>query len=90
MNGVAYNFQAFARNTIFNAGRDYSAVQSLNSLLVENAIPAGGVARALLEAGYKSASGSPAPPARRSRQTPHSTTSGASISSPCASASGRR
>ena len=55
VDGVAYNFQAFARDTIFNAGRDYSAVQSLNSLLVETAIPAGGVARALLEAGYKSA-----------------------------------
>ena len=52
---MAYNFQPFARDTIFNAGRDYSAVQSLNSLLVETAIPAGGVARALLEAGYKSA-----------------------------------
>jgi hypothetical protein len=55
VDGVAYNYQAFARDTIFNAGRDYSAVQSLNSLLVENAIPAGGLARALLEAGYKSA-----------------------------------
>jgi hypothetical protein len=55
VNGVAYNFQPFARDTIFNAGRDFSAVQSLNSLLVETAIPAGGVARALLEAGYKSA-----------------------------------
>ncbi len=55
VDGVAYNFQTFARDTIFNAGRDYSAVQSLNSLLVETAIPAGGVARALLEAGYKSA-----------------------------------
>ncbi|HJZ45827.1 MAG TPA: N-acetylmuramoyl-L-alanine amidase [Roseiflexaceae bacterium] len=55
VDGVAYNYQAFARDTIFNAGRDYSAVQSLNSLLVENAIPAGGLARALLEASYKSA-----------------------------------
>jgi hypothetical protein len=54
VDGVAYNFQAFARDTIFNAGRDYSAVQSLNSLLVENAIPSGGLARALLEASYKS------------------------------------
>lgn len=55
VDGVAYNYQVFARDTIFNAGRDYSAVQSLNSLLVENAIPGGGVARALLEASYKSA-----------------------------------
>ena len=30
-------------------------MQSLNSLLSRTAIPAGGVARALLEAGYKSA-----------------------------------
>src|SRR5215212_193608 len=55
VDGVAYNFQAFARDTIFNAGRDYSAVRSMNSLLVETAIPASGVARALLEASYKSA-----------------------------------
>jgi hypothetical protein len=49
--GVAYNYQVFARDTIFNAGREYSAVQSMNSLF-ENAIPAGGLARALLEASY--------------------------------------
>lgn len=55
LDGLAYNFQSFARDTIFNAGRNYSAVQSMNSLLVETAIPAGGLARALLEAGYKSA-----------------------------------
>jgi hypothetical protein len=53
VDGVAYNFQVFARNTIFNAGREYTAVQSLNSLF-ENAIPAGGLARALLEASYGS------------------------------------
>src|SRR5262245_56587121 len=55
VNGAAYNYQVFARDTIFNEGRNYSAVQSLNSLLTKHAIPEGGVSRALLEASYATA-----------------------------------
>ena len=64
VNGVAYNFQSFARDTIFNAGRDYSAVQSLNSLLVEMlSRPAGWRARCWRPA--TRVPWPPAPPARR-------------------------
>jgi hypothetical protein len=53
--GTTYNYQVFARDTVFNEGRNYAAVQSLNSLLTENRIPPDGLARALLEASYASA-----------------------------------
>ena len=33
VNGVSYNYQAFARATVFNEGRNYSAVQNLNIML---------------------------------------------------------
>lgn len=55
--GKTYNFQVFARDTIFNEGTQYAAVQSLANLLGPDigAIPAGGVSRALIEASYRSA-----------------------------------
>jgi hypothetical protein len=51
VNGATYNYQPFARATIFNEGRNYSAVQNLNDQLNE-VIPDSGVSRALLEASY--------------------------------------
>ncbi|WP_031459723.1 M15 family metallopeptidase [Chloroflexus sp. MS-G] len=55
--GKTYNFQVFARDTIFNEGTQYAVVQSLAGLLGPDmgAIPTGGVSRALIEAGYRSA-----------------------------------
>lgn len=57
LDGKTYNFQVFARDTIFNEGTQYAAVQSLANLLGPDigAIPAGGVSRALIEASYRSA-----------------------------------
>jgi hypothetical protein len=52
VNGATYNYQPFARATIFNEGRNYSAVQNLNDLL-DDVIPADGdPRRELLEASY--------------------------------------
>ena len=55
--GKTYNFQVFARDTIYNEGTQYAAVQHLSHLLGPemSAIPAGGVSRALIEASYRSA-----------------------------------
>jgi murein DD-endopeptidase MepM/ murein hydrolase activator NlpD len=52
-NGKTYGYQPFARDTLFNEGTNYAAVQSLNSLL-GGAIPAAGsgLARLLLEASF--------------------------------------
>ncbi len=57
VDGKTYNFQVFARDTIFNEGTQYAAVQSLATLIGPDpgAIPTGGVSRALLEASYRSA-----------------------------------
>ncbi|WP_298490617.1 M15 family metallopeptidase [uncultured Chloroflexus sp.] len=57
LDGKTYNFQVFARDTIFNEGTQYAAVQSLANLLGPDigAIPTGGVSRALIEASYRSA-----------------------------------
>lgn len=52
VNNVTYNFQPFARATLFNVGRNYAAVQNLNDML-DYVVPDKGVARALLEASYK-------------------------------------
>jgi hypothetical protein len=53
VNGASYNYQAFARATVFNEGRNFSAVQNLNDQLDE-VIPDAGASRALLEASYRS------------------------------------
>ncbi len=57
VDGKTYNFQVFARDTIFNEGVQFAAVQSLAGLLGPEigAIPTGGVSRALIEASYRSA-----------------------------------
>lgn len=56
VNGRPFNFQPFARDTIFNEGKEYQAVQSLSAILDEtNEIPAAGTGRSLLEASYQTA-----------------------------------
>ncbi|MEJ5346398.1 MAG: M15 family metallopeptidase [Chloroflexus sp.] len=57
VDGKTYNFQVFARDTIFNEGTQYAAVQRLSDLLGPDigAIPTAGVSRALIEASYRSA-----------------------------------
>ncbi|MFN8505023.1 N-acetylmuramoyl-L-alanine amidase [Kouleothrix sp.] len=50
--GRTYDYQPFARDTICNEGRNWDAVQSLNAMLGAS-VPAGGLARALIEAGYR-------------------------------------
>lgn len=57
VDGKTYNFQVFARDTIFNEGTQYAAVQRLSDLLGSDieAIPTAGVSRALIEASYRSA-----------------------------------
>ncbi|NTV65550.1 MAG: M15 family metallopeptidase, partial [Oscillochloris sp.] len=53
--GVRYNFQPFARDTIYNIGADYSDVRRLSDLLGSGtAIPAG-PGRDLLAASYRTA-----------------------------------
>src|SRR5262245_20887671 len=52
VNSVTYNYQPFARATIFNEGRNYSAVQNLNDLLDDVIPPRGDARRELLEASY--------------------------------------
>jgi hypothetical protein len=52
VDSVSYNYQPFARATVFNAGRSFSAVQNLNDLL-DDVVPDKGASRALLEAGYR-------------------------------------
>ncbi len=53
--GRRFNFQPFARDTIFNEGTDYAAVQHLSALFDPQRleIPARGLARQLLEASYR-------------------------------------
>jgi hypothetical protein len=52
-----FNFQPFARDTIFNEGTDYAAVQSMNSLFDPERleIPTTGTGRGLLDASWRSA-----------------------------------
>ncbi|NTV63160.1 MAG: M15 family metallopeptidase [Oscillochloris sp.] len=53
--GRTYSVQPFATDLIFYEGTQYAAVQSLNALYDDDSreIPAGGTARAFLEASYK-------------------------------------
>jgi hypothetical protein len=53
--GRPFNFQPFARDTIFNEGTDYAAVQSMNAQFDPERleIPLSGVGRGLLEASYR-------------------------------------
>jgi hypothetical protein len=54
--GEEYNYQPFARDTVFNEGKNYAAVQSLNELLGPIAvIPPRGLAFELLSASYRDA-----------------------------------
>ncbi len=55
VDGRRFNFQPFARDTIFNEGTDYAAVQHLSDLFDPQRleIPAQGLARRLLEATYR-------------------------------------
>ncbi len=55
--GRLFNFQPFARDTIFNEGTDYGAVQTMSSLFDPDRIeiPASGTGRGLLEATYRAA-----------------------------------
>ncbi|MFV9504375.1 MAG: M15 family metallopeptidase [Oscillochloridaceae bacterium umkhey_bin13] len=52
-----FNFQAFARDTIFNEGTEYAAVQQLSALFDPERmeIPSSGTGRRLLEASFQSA-----------------------------------
>ena len=52
--GRLFNLQAFARDTIFNEGTNYAAVQQLRALTAPNGdeIPIAGLSRALLDASY--------------------------------------
>lgn len=55
VDGRRFNFQPFARDTIFNEGTDYAAVQQMSALFDPRRIeiPAHGLARQLLEASYR-------------------------------------
>lgn len=57
IDGRAFNFQPYARDTIFNEGTDYAAVQSMNALFDPERleIPLAGTGRGLLEASYRAA-----------------------------------
>src|SRR5262249_24060677 len=47
VDGGSYGYQAFARDTIFNKGREWTAVQRLSAL------PDGNLRRALIDASYR-------------------------------------
>jgi hypothetical protein len=53
--GRPFNFQPYARDTVFNEGTDYAAVQLMNALFDQERleIPASGTGRGLLEATYR-------------------------------------
>lgn len=55
--GRAFNFQPYARDTIFNEGTDYAAVQSMNGLFDPDKleIPMGGTGRGLMDATFRAA-----------------------------------
>lgn len=55
VDGRRFNFQPFARDTLFNEGADYAAVQQMSALFDHQRIeiPAHGLARRLLEATYR-------------------------------------
>jgi hypothetical protein len=55
--GRSFNFQPYARDTIFNEGTDYAAVQSMNALFDPDKIeiPTGGLGRGLLDATWRAA-----------------------------------
>lgn len=55
--GRVFNFQPYARDTIFNEGTDYAAVQTMNALFDQDRmeIPTAGTGRGLLEASYRAA-----------------------------------
>lgn len=55
VDGRSFNFQPYARDTLFNEGTDYAAVQHLSALFEPNAngIPTHGLARELLAATYR-------------------------------------
>lgn len=57
VDGCRFNFQPFARDTLFNEGTDYAAVQQLSALFDAESveIPAAGPGRSLLEASYRAA-----------------------------------
>lgn len=57
VDGRRFNFQPFARDTLFNEGTDYAAVQQLSALFDAESleIPATGLGRSLLEASYRAA-----------------------------------
>ncbi|EFO79805.1 N-acetylmuramoyl-L-alanine amidase [Oscillochloris trichoides DG-6] len=55
LNGVGYNFQPFARDTIYNMGIDYSDVRRLSDLLGTGAAIPVGPGRDLLAASYRAA-----------------------------------
>jgi hypothetical protein len=57
IDGRPFNFQPYARDTVFNQGTDYAAVQLMNALFDDDAveIPTAGVGRGLLEASYRAA-----------------------------------
>jgi hypothetical protein len=57
LEGRPFNFQPYARDTVFNEGADYAAVQLLSALFDDDVveIPTGGVGRGLLEASYRAA-----------------------------------
>lgn len=55
--GRSFNLQTFARDTVFNEGTDYAAVQQLSALFNPDIteIPLSGLGRSLLEATYRMA-----------------------------------
>ena len=55
--GRVFNFQPYARDTIFNEGTDYAAVQTMSALFDSERleIPTGGTGRGLLDATYRAA-----------------------------------
>jgi hypothetical protein len=55
--GRSFNLQPFARDTVFNEGTDYAAVQQLGTLFNSDIseIPLSGLGRSLLEATYRMA-----------------------------------
>ncbi|PDV99642.1 M15 family metallopeptidase [Candidatus Viridilinea mediisalina] len=57
VNGRSFNLQPYARDTLFNEGTDYAAVQQLSALFdpASNGIPAQGLGRELLAATYRMA-----------------------------------
>jgi hypothetical protein len=57
IDGRPFNCQPYARDTVFNQGTDYAAVQLMNALFDDDAveIPTAGVGRGLLEASYRAA-----------------------------------